>query len=61
MGRLVRADYVDYWASKGNHVVNTQTNVIPMVIVFGATPNHMPLKYTCPIKKCNQVRDVYVT
>ena len=32
-----------------------------MVIILGAIPNHMPLKYRCLIKKNDGIMHVYLT
>ena len=50
------------WLSHFEHLVqNFSECMLLLVFVPGATPDHAPFKYRCPVKICNQIRHVCVT
>ena len=46
--------------SFSKHAVQSLLNTHLLTSVLETTPNHMPLKYKCPIKISNEIRHVYL-
>ena len=45
-----------YWFSCFEHIAQILLNMFFFIYVLGGTPNHIPLKYRCPIKRSNRIR-----
>ena len=64
VGHVGFPSYVDFWAYNGCCILSMHSNLfwtcVFLVFILAAIPNHIPLKYRCPVEIVNWNRHVYL-